>query len=181
MSMASASAAVLKKIKPPESEERRISSFILQLVRVAEVVSKAQPIITGSLGRGTWLKGDHDIDLFLMFDKTLPREALEKAGMENAKEIVSELKGNYIIKYAEHPYVRATFNDIKVDIVPCYKIQNNEKIISAVDRSPLHVEYVLKKLKPFQKDHVRLLKQFCKGIGVYGSDAKNQGISGYIC
>ncbi|MEK6887686.1 MAG: hypothetical protein AABX14_01945, partial [Candidatus Aenigmatarchaeota archaeon] len=30
-------------------------------------------------------------------------------------------------------------------------------------------------------DHIRLLKQFCKGIGVYGSDAKHQGFSGYIC
>lgn len=31
------------------------------------------------------------------------------------------------------------------------------------------------------RDEVRILKQFCKGIGVYGSDAKNLGISGYIC
>jgi tRNA nucleotidyltransferase (CCA-adding enzyme) len=30
-------------------------------------------------------------------------------------------------------------------------------------------------------DETRLLKQFCKGIAVYGSDVKNQGFSGYIC
>lgn len=172
---------IIKKIKPSVKEEQSINEFITKLIRIAEVISKAQPVITGSLGRGTWLRGDHDIDLFLMFDKTLPREALEKTGMENANEIVSELKGKYIIKYAEHPYVRANFNGMSVDIVPCYKIQNGDKIISAVDRSPLHVDYVLKKLKPAQRDDVRLLKQFCKGIGVYGSDAKTLGVSGYIC
>ena len=31
------------------------------------------------------------------------------------------------------------------------------------------------------KDDARLLKQFCKGIGVYGSDARHEGFSGYIC
>lgn len=181
MSIDSVKKGVLKKIKPSAKEEKAINEFVTKLLRISEVVSKAQPVITGSLGRGTWLKGDHDIDLFLMFDKGVSREGLEKIGMENAKEIVSELKGKYIIKYAEHPYVRANFNGMSVDIVPCYKIKNGDKIISAVDRSPLHVDYVLRKMKPAQRDEVRLLKQFCKGIGVYGSDAKTLGVSGYIC
>jgi tRNA nucleotidyltransferase (CCA-adding enzyme) len=172
---------VLNKIKPDSAEEKRINEFITQLLRVAEVISKAQPIIVGSLGRGTWLRGDHDVDLFLMFDRGVSRDGLEKTGMENAKEIVSQLKGKFEIKYAEHPYVRAFVNGIKIDIVPCYKIAKGEKIISAVDRSPLHVEYVISKLNPKLRDDVRILKQFCKGIGIYGSDAKNLGISGYIC
>lgn len=86
---------VLSKVKPSPKEEESINSFISELLRTAGVVSKAQPIIVGSLGRGTWLKGDHDIDLFLMFEKGVSREGLEKMGMENAKEIVSQLKGKY--------------------------------------------------------------------------------------
>ena len=56
-----------------------------------------------------------------------------------------------------------------------------EKIISAVDRSPLHLAYLLEKMDEKLYDDVRLLKQFCKGIGAYGSDARRLGFSGYIC
>jgi tRNA nucleotidyltransferase (CCA-adding enzyme) len=68
-----------------------------------------------------------------------------------------------------------------VDIVPCYRIKKGEPIISAVDRSLLHLGYVLENLNGQKRDEVRLLKQFCKGIGVYGSDARHLGFSGYIC
>ena len=181
MSLASIKKSVLQKIKPGQEEEKKINEFITGIIRVAEVVSRAQPIIVGSMGRGTWLRGDHDIDLFLMFDKGVSREGLEKMGMENAREIVSQLKGKHEVKYAEHPYLRAFFGSLKVDIVPCYRIGQGEKIISAVDRSPLHVEYVTPRLTQSMRDDVRVLKQFCKGIGVYGSEAKTLGISGYVC
>jgi tRNA nucleotidyltransferase (CCA-adding enzyme) len=172
---------ILSRIKPSRQEEKKINSFIEELLGVARVVSRAKPIIVGSLGRGTWLSGDHDIDLFLMFDKGVSRDGLEKMGMENAREIAAQLKGKPTIKYAEHPYIRADFSGIMADIVPCYEIKPGEKIISAVDRSPLHVEYVVSKLSENMRDEARLLKQFCKGIGVYGSDARNLGVSGYIC
>ena len=38
----------------------------------------------------------------------------------------------------------------------------------------------LSNLRPEQHDQVRLLKQFLKGIGVYGADAKVCGFSGYL-
>lgn len=181
MSVQAVKKKILSKIKPNPKEERRINTFAEVLLSTAKVVSKAKPIIVGSLGRGTWLKGDHDIDMFLMFDKGVSRDGLEKMGLENAREIVYQLKGKPVVKYAEHPYIRSNFNGVQVDIVPCYEINRGEKIISAVDRSPLHAEYVISRLDEKKRDEVRLLKQFCKGIGVYGSDAKNLGLSGYAC
>jgi len=172
---------VLRKIKPTREESEKMKDFVIELLRVAETVTKTQPIITGSIGKGTWLKGDCDIDLFLMFPKSVSRKSLEKRGIEYGEKITYALKGRCKIRYAEHPYVRATVNGIKIDIVPCYKIGKGDKIISAVDRSPLHVAYILEKLDPEFRDDARLLKQFCKGIGIYGSDAKNLGVSGYIC
>lgn len=172
---------VLKKIHPTQQEIERVKRFVSDLQSVAKTVSGVDAVIVGSLGKMTWLAGDHDIDLFIMFDQTVPREELERLGMEYGKRIVDEMGGKAKIKYAEHPYVHAIIRGFDVDIVPCYRIARGEKIKSAVDRSPLHLRYVIDYLKPNMTDEIRLLKQFCKGVGIYGSDAKHQGFSGYIC
>ena len=172
---------VLKKIKPSHEESEKVKRFVQQLLIVSKTVSGLDGVIVGSIGKFTWLAGDHDIDLFLMFDGSVPREELERLGLEYGKRIVQELGGKSSVKYAEHPYTSATIRGYDVDIVPCYRIKYGEKIKSAVDRSPLHLRHVLDYIKPAMIDEVRLLKQFCKGIGAYGSDAKNQGFSGYIC
>jgi tRNA nucleotidyltransferase (CCA-adding enzyme) len=176
---------VLEKIKPVQEEELKVKRFINELVRISKTITGLDSMICGSLGKYTWLRGDHDIDLFIAFDKSISREELEKHGLEFGRKIVKEFRGEHEIKYAEHPYVHAyiEFDNIcyDVDIVPCYKIFPGEHIKSAVDRSPLHLEYVLSHLRPELRDDVRLLKQFCKGIEVYGSDTKKLGFSGYIC
>jgi len=172
---------VLEKIVPSEEEEKKLKEFVRKLLTVARLKSGLEAVIVGSIGKGTWLSGDHDIDLFLIFPKSTSREELETKGLEYGKKIVKELGGELWIKYAEHPYTHAVIDNYEVDIVPCYKTSPNEKIVSAVDRSPHHLEFVLNNLKPDMVNEVRLLKQFMKGIGVYSSDAKNLGFSGYIC
>lgn len=173
-------AEILQKIRPSPAEQEQVKKFVSNLIRVGKTVSGLDCVICGSIGKFTWLRGDHDIDLFMLFPR-VPREELERRGLDYGKKIVAEMKGSYVIKYAEHPYVHAQINGFDVDIVPCYRISKGEKIISAVDRSPLHLEYVLENLGEDKRDDVRLLKQFCKAIGVYGSDARHLGFSGYIC
>jgi len=172
---------VLKRIKPSKQEEERVKKFVSDVLRVAKTVSGLDCAVVGSIGKFTWLSGDHDVDIFIMFPKETPREELEKKGLEFGEKIVQDLKGKARIKYAEHPYTHAVIKGFDVDIVPCYRIQKGEHIKSAVDRSPLHLQYILDHITPRMQDEVRLLKQFCKGIGVYGSDAKHLGFSGYIC
>ncbi len=172
---------VLRQIRPSKAEKKKVEEFVREMLRVSKTISGLDSILCGSIGKFTWLKGDHDIDMFMLFPKTVSREELEKKGLLYGKRITAALKGRHVIKYAEHPYVHACIKGFHVDIVPCYRIKKGEQIKSAVDRSPLHLEYILEKLNPGLRDDVRLLKQFCKGISVYGSDAKNLGFSGYIC
>jgi tRNA nucleotidyltransferase (CCA-adding enzyme) len=172
---------VLSRIKPGKAEEERVKAFAAEVLRVSKAVSGHDPALVGSIGKFTWLSGDHDVDVFLMFPKETTREELEQKGLEFGKKIVEQLNGRWKIKYAEHPYTHAMIKGFDVDIVPCYRISKGDKIISAVDRSPLHLEYILENLTPKMQDETRLLKQFCKGVGVYGSDAKHLGFSGYIC
>jgi len=171
---------VLQRITPSEKERREVADFTTKLAETAKSMD-LEAIVCGSIGKSTWLAGDHDIDLFVFFSPNTTREQLEKLGLEIGKRLVTKMGGKWQIKYAEHPYVHAIIKDFDVDVVPCYKIAKGEPIRSAVDRSPLHLEHVNKNLKPEQQANVRLLKQFCKGIGVYGADAKTQGFSGYIC
>lgn len=90
------------------------------------------------------------------------------------------LKGTYEIAYAEHPYTRATVEGYALDLVPCYDIKDAGRIKSAVDRTPHHNRYIFKNLTPMLSSEVRLLKQFSKSIGVYGSDLRVEGFSGYL-
>ena len=70
-----------------------------------------------------------------------------------------------------------------MDLVPAYKIEitAEQKIISSVDRTPLHTVFVTEHLNEKQRDEVRLLKRFMKGVGTYGADVRTEGFSGYLC
>src|SRR5208282_4971638 len=46
---------------------------------------------------------------------------------------------------------------------------------------PYHTEYVRQHLTSAQRDEVRLLKAFMRGIGAYGADIKTGGFSGMLC
>jgi tRNA nucleotidyltransferase (CCA-adding enzyme) len=175
---------VLRKIKPHASEEEAVGKFAKKVLEAAEIIAKpflAYPEIVGSTAKGTYLKHDYDFDLFIVFRDKIPKARLEEFGLLIGTSLTEELGGTYNLKYAEHPYVRAKVGKYSLDIVPCYAIKNGEKIISAVDRSPLHTKYVSSKLKGVMKDHARLMKYFCKRSGIYGADAKAEGLSGYLC
>jgi tRNA nucleotidyltransferase (CCA-adding enzyme) len=96
---------ILKRIKPSKEEVERLEKITLKLLEVAAIVGKEynyDPMPVGSTARGTWLKGDSDIDIFLLFPKSVTREELETKGLSAGKKIVKKLGGSYEIKYAEH-------------------------------------------------------------------------------
>ncbi len=170
---------MLKQIKPSDDEMRDLFHFSETLKQTAKsYVAKygGEPVICGSTGKNTHLSGDHDIDLFIVF----PRGEELKEKIEVFKEIVEDLGGSWEVSYAEHPYLRAEIGKYRVDIVPCHKMKMGEKISSSVDRSPLHLEFVLNNLTDDMKDDVRLLKHFLKSNSLYGSDLKTSSLSGYV-
>jgi tRNA nucleotidyltransferase (CCA-adding enzyme) len=175
----------LVRLKPKSAEVKRLKVFCDILLKEAAAIAKrdASPMLCGSTVKDTWMAGTNEIDLFLLFNPTVPRAALQKRGLDIGKKIVSKLRGKYALAYAEHPYVSAKVKHkgttYDLDIVPCYDVANPAKIQSAVDRTPHHVRWVQKNLK--RPDDVRLLKGFCKGARVYGADTKTQGFSGYLC
>ncbi|MEM3201521.1 MAG: CCA tRNA nucleotidyltransferase [Candidatus Micrarchaeaceae archaeon] len=177
---------VLAQIKPTKEEIDEITLHTNELMlRLKKVVEKDIEIeVVGSTAHGTNLRGDTDIDIFMLFKKGTKREEMVEKALSYAKRIVRKKQHErYEIKYAEHPYTRIYLDDynIKADIVPAIKIGSIEEMATAVDRSPLHVEFINRSLNEKQKDDVRLLKYLLKVHGIYGAETKTGGFSGYLC
>ncbi len=171
----------MNDIKPSPDEEKRIIGISEKLLEKArdEIEKRgvdASPILVGSVAKGTFLK-DPDIDIFIRFSPSYSKKDMENIGLEIAREIIP----NGYESYAEHPYLRGKIDGFKVDIVPCYHVENAANKLSSVDRTPFHTEYVRAHLDDEQRDEVRLLKSFMKGIGAYGAEARIRGFSGYLC
>ena len=137
-------------------------------------------MVVGSIARNTWVRGDRDLDVFLLFPPDISREALESEGLALARTIARKFTKTFCEKYAEHPYINATIDSIDVDLVPCYNVESAASIQSAVDRTPFHTRYITEKINGLTDD-VLLLKQFAKAGGIYGSDQMTEGFSGYLC
>jgi len=166
---------VLKIIKPEEAEKLRLEKI---LGEVLERLKGYEAEVEGSFRKGTWLKGDTDLDVFVFFPKEVGKDYLKEKAI---KEIISRFSDmKYMIAYAEHPYLMLYIDGIEVDVVPALKINSGSEAITAADRTPFHTKYVLEHLDERGKDEVRLLKRFFKGIGAYGAEIKVRGFSGYV-
>ena len=173
-------ARILDRIRPTAAEDAKLAAVTRELIEKLEATLRArgwdgQPILVGSIAKGTHLTGT-EIDLFVAFPPDLPRKDLEARGLE-----LGRLAERGVHMYAEHPYTRGWYGGFEVEIVPCYRIVDPSQRMSAVDRTPLHADYVLGHLAEGQADEVRLLKAWTEGIGVYGAEAKVRGFSGYLC
>lgn len=172
--------SVLAEIRPTQAERDHVCGIAKKLLGAIAATGKAQGMVVGSIARHTWVRGDRDLDVFMLFDPGLSREALEEEGLGLARKIAGAFTKQYHEKYAEHPYISALIDDVEVDLVPCYAVESAARIQSAVDRTPFHTRYITEKINGLIDD-VLLLKRFTKSGGIYGSDQMTEGFSGYLC
>ena len=102
-------------------------------------------VLCGSNARDTHLKGDNDLDIFVLFPEKLSREEFEKEGLRIGKKVFRGKKWEKA--FSEHPYIRGKIEEFDVEIVPSYKVPSAELLQSSVDRSPFHNQYLKKRLK----------------------------------
>jgi len=177
------SVEVSKRIVPSENERRKVLSLADILVKRVRKAAKKVGVdalvrVEGSVAKDTWLQGEPDIDIFLQLPRSTPREALGTVCLNIAREAT---KGSrQVERFAEHPYLEAFVDSIRVNIVPCYRAKPGEWL-SATDRTPYHTDFVKPRLNDSLKSQIRLVKRFMKGVGVYGAEIKVGGFSGYLC
>jgi tRNA nucleotidyltransferase (CCA-adding enzyme) len=171
---------VLSRIRPTPEERTYVRTIGQHLIDAVERTGVAKAMMVGSVARDTFVRGDRDLDIFLLFDPSLSREDLEGQGLSLARRLAEEFGACWREKYAEHPYINATIDSLDVDLVPCYAVASATQIKSAVDRTPFHTRYIQSHINE-HADDILLLKQFAKAGGVYGSDHMTEGFSGYLC
>jgi tRNA nucleotidyltransferase (CCA-adding enzyme) len=155
-----------------EDKREAVSSISRRLEKVKDDYRlKYDIFLGGSFAKGTDIKGS-DIDIFLLFPEEYDPMKILRILRREFPESTEE--------YSEHPYVIIKGENFSIDIVPAYMAKSPGNLMTAVDRTPFHVEFVKNNFTSQMKDEARIMKQFMKAIGVYGAEASVQGFSGYV-
>ena len=173
---------VLPLCEPTRSQERRIAkvaqeakahvdSYVALLDDVVDV------IFGGSFAKGTWLPDHADIDIFVKIKPSVGIEKFEKMGREIGSEALKRYGPK--LRYSDHPYVEVFVKKVRVNVVPCYDVEQG-KWQSAADRSPFHTQYISSHFDNEKRRQARLLKKFFKSVGIYGAEISTEGFSGYV-
>ena len=172
---------IRNELRPKAEDERRLENARKTVVgRLRRALPDQVEIgLMGSVAKGTALRNNNEIDVFLLFPRSYSVQKMAKEGMAYAKKAMYGLPTE--VSYAQHPYLKARIDGVKVDIVPAFKMERGQELGSAVDRSQLHTPWANARLDAKMRDDVRLLKQFTKSLGVYGAQSRVEGFSGYLC
>ena len=166
---------ILEMIVPSKEEEKKAWKIINEFKSKLEEYLP-EVLVGGSFGKGTWLKGTSDVDLFIRF----PKDGRISDKVEDA---LKKLGVNYIRIRGSRDYFKVFYENFEFELVPILKISKPEEAKNVTDLSPFHIAYVREKIKekPYLVNEIRLTKAFMKAIGVYGAESYINGFSGYAC
>ncbi len=176
-----------KKWRPTTSEaaevEKTAGAFVNKLgsaLKKARI--KAKPVVGGSGAKGTWLKGMHDIDVFVCFDYAKYKGKSSELSEFLASAAKKAFK-SYERLHGSRDYFRVRHNGYNFEIVPILKIKKAGQALNITDVSLLHADWVKGKIRRNNAlaDDIRLAKAFCKAQRVYGAESYVSGFSGYAC
>jgi tRNA nucleotidyltransferase (CCA-adding enzyme) len=178
--------AVLERVRPrivpTQQEHTRLLRICEALKQEIEQVLSRSGIdgtvaLQGSFARDTWVKNGTDLDIFIQISPTIERGDW----VERVLPTIRKSLGRYEIieRYAEHPFLEFHVEGTRVNVVPCYKVEQGDWK-SATDRTPYHTDFMNKNLTDELRLEARFLKKFAKGIGVYGAEIKIGGFSGML-
>lgn len=164
-------------VRPEEEEEKRLKEVEEAVGKRLDRFSEVEWVIGGSYAHDTWLPGEADIDVFLLFPQEMDVEEISEKGLEIAGKVLEPYRPRK--RYAEHPYLEAFVKGVRVNIVPCASVKDG-RWKTAADRSPYHTLFLKRVLTEELKLEVRLLKKFLKVQGLYGAEIRVRGFSGYL-
>jgi tRNA nucleotidyltransferase (CCA-adding enzyme) len=179
MTVTSVISKALQYCQPSPREIKKLTAIANETRELVSNYSSpkiSEVVLGGSFAKGTWLKDDVDLDIFIKIDPSISKDEFEQLGKEIGLQSLRRYRTR--LRYSDHPYVEAIVKGVRVNVVPCYNIERG-KWKSAADRSPFHTEYITKNLDNEKKQQVRLLKKFLKSIGIYGAEIAKNGFSGY--
>lgn len=159
----------------------RVDGFISRLNN--ELKKKniyAEAVLGGSAAKGTFLKGEFDCDVFVKFSQEY------RQGQKNLSDllepVIKAVAKKYQRVHGSRDYFQMSRDSIEYEIVPVLEIKHPDEALNVTDSSPLHVDWILKKIKktPGLTDEILLTKIFLKAQGLYGAESYIRGFSGHV-
>jgi len=162
---------ILEEIKPAEDEKKRVNQIIQSVLNRIKI-DDLKFELGGSYAKDTFLKGSHDIDIFVKFP-------CEKYKDKNLSEVLDEkLRLKHKKVHGSRDYFQLEKKGYTFEFIPVLDIKDSSKAKNITDVSPLHTHWVKNHLR--NPDEVRLIKKFCRAQEVYGAESYIKGFSGYV-
>ena len=167
--------SIKDELRPDKKISKLVDEFIEKLnFNLKKNKIKATCVKGGSTAKGTFLKNDHDIDLFVVFDKAYK-------GKNISEELFSAIKEMSPVRiHGSRDYFHINKEGFTFEIVPVMEVKDANNIENVTDMSPKHVAWVNKKLNDKLRDDIRLTKKFMKAQKVYGAESYINGFSGHV-
>lgn len=166
---------VLDRIKPSSDERKRVEKLAKEIIQKIKV-KDAKAVLGGSGAKDTWLRGSHDVDIYVKFNYNKYKDKSEKLANYLEKGLK---KFKYEKLHGSRDYFQIKKDGFTFEIVPILDIKKDTDAKNITDISILHVNYIAKHKKLV--DEIRLMKAFAKANGVYGAESYIRGFSGYVC
>jgi len=173
---------VIEKISVPIAEKLLMDRELLSFEKNIKPQLKkhqANLFIGGSLAKQTLIKRDHayDIDIFVLF----PYKLKDKSLSDILEASLKKSKIHFIKLHGSRDYFQVRFKNLVLELIPILEIKNASQALNITDISPLHVSYILQKIKKNKKinDEIKLAKAFCYAADCYGAESYIRGFSGY--
>jgi tRNA nucleotidyltransferase (CCA-adding enzyme) len=162
-----------KLFVPSVNDKKKLDIISTKIINsLSDLTSKKKLSIefkfSGSYAKGTWVKGESDIDILAIFQK--------EADIKNLNLIIPK---GFVAAFGTRKYFRGYFGGAEIEIVPIVKFSDIKKVKNSIDLSILHADYINSSLSEEQKNDVIILKVLCKANGCYGSETYMHGFSGY--
>ena len=161
---------ILDEIKPNKDDEKLVLDMVNKVLKSIKL-DDLNLELGGSFAKNTWLKNNHDIDIFVRF----PYEKYRDRDLSNI--LKSRLK-KYKLIHGSRDYFQIKKGDYVIELIPVLDIEDSKQAKNITDVSPLHTKWV--KTNLHDPDQVRLIKKFCKAQNVYGAESYIRGFSGYV-
>ena len=164
---------IINKISPNKKERETVNKVINDfLKKIKPKLKECELFIGGSMGKNSWLAGDHDVDIFVRFPKSYYKKDISKLLQERLKNI------KYNLVHGSRDYLQVKNGSYLFEIIPVMNIKKHEDALNITDVSPLHVIWVKKNAKNY--DDIRLTKAFLKANNLYGAESYKKAFSGYV-
>ncbi|MBS3176481.1 nucleotidyltransferase domain-containing protein [Candidatus Woesearchaeota archaeon] len=164
---------VSDQLRPTITKIPEVADFITKInASIKKNRIKAITIPGGSYAKQTFLKEDHDIDIFIAFDLQYKDQDISSL----LRTILKPFNAVLIHGSRDYYQIRGKYY---FEIIPVLAIKKPSDAKNVTDFSLKHVAWVNTNGKKL-KDDIRLAKKFCKTARIYGAESYISGFSGHV-